>query len=74
MILYDNVCTPCVRKQEWRELRRFAVKHKLELTRVDIKKQPQYRDKALSYEIDLPFVVHGNVALSLREPLEGLLR
>lgn len=40
MILYDNVCTPCVRKQEWRWLRNFARKHKQELTRVDVKKQP----------------------------------
>jgi hypothetical protein len=73
MIVYDNVCTPCVRKQEWRDLRSFAREHKLELARVDIKKQPQHKEKALQYGIDLPFVVHGNVALSLSEPLEGLL-
>jgi len=74
MILYDNACTPCVRKQEWRNLRHFAREHKLELTRVDIRKQPQYEDDAMKYGIALPFVVHKNIALSLSEPLEGLLR
>jgi len=74
MILYDNVCTPCVRKQQWRELRRFAAKHGLPLTRIDIRKQQQHREKALAYGIDFPFIVHENVALSLNEPLEGLLK
>lgn len=42
MILYDNVCTPCVRKQEWRHLLRYARINKLDLRRVDLRKQPQY--------------------------------
>jgi hypothetical protein len=46
MILYDNVCTPCVRKNEWRELRRIARKYKVELTRFDVKKQPQHMRNA----------------------------
>lgn len=73
MILYDNVCTPCARKREWRELRRFAVKNKLTLTRIDVSRNHDKREEAAKYEIDLPFIVHGNVALKLGEPLEGLL-
>lgn len=73
MILYDNVCTPCVRKQQWRELRRFAVKNKLTIKRIDVRSSKETLDEARQYGIDLPFVVHGNVALSLSEPLERLL-
>lgn len=73
MILYDNVCTPCVRKQEWRQLRKFARDNDLPLTRIDVRKNPKHKEEAQQYEIDLPFVVNGDVALSLSEPLERLL-
>lgn len=73
MILYDNVCTPCVRRQQWRELRRFAVKHKLTVKRVDVRGNKESLEEARQYGIDLPFVVHDKVALSLSEPLERLL-
>lgn len=73
MILYDDVCTPCVRKAEWRALRRFARKHNIPMERIDVRKQPQHADKAKSYEIQYPFVVHDGIALSLTEPLERLL-
>lgn len=73
MILYDNVCTPCVRKREWRELRNFARAHKLPLARLDVSKDRQAREKAEQYGIDVPFVVNGKTALKLGEPLEKLL-
>lgn len=58
MILYDNVCTPCVRKQEWRQLRRFARQQNAELTRIDVKKQPQHLNKIWwnTEQIPLPVV------------------
>lgn len=73
MILYDNVCTPCARKQKWRELRNFAREHKLLLKRFDISKDAKARQEAEAYELDIPFIVHGKIALSLTEPLERLL-
>lgn len=73
MILYDDVCTPCVRKQPFRDLRKFAIKHKLPLRRVDISKSREIREAAEQYGIDVPFVVNGKVALKLGEPLEKLL-
>lgn len=73
MIVYDNVCTPCARKQLWRELRNFARQHRLPLQRIDVSKDHAARKKAEQYGIEVPFVVHNNVALKLGEPLERLL-
>lgn len=74
MIVYDTLCTPCKRKTRWNELRRFARENKLQLTKIDIKKQPQYADKALSYEMTLPFIVEGGTAIDFNEDLRRLLK
>lgn len=73
MILYDDACTPCVRKQEWRDLRNFVRINHLNLKRIDIRKQPEFRHEALKYAIDFPFVVHEGKAVSLSDDLRRLL-
>jgi hypothetical protein len=73
MIVYDNRCTPCARKQQWRELRNFARLHKLPLQRFDISKDINARERAAQYDVDVPFVVHDKTALKLGEPWERLL-
>lgn len=61
MILYDDVCTPCARKQEWRQLRQYARKNKHELIRFDVKKQPDHvKDMWWGNDsIPLPVLVYG---------------
>lgn len=73
MIVYDNVCTPCARKQEWRELLRFARKNKVELTRIDIRRQPKSKNDMwwATDSIPLPVVSYeangDRVAVNLSE-------
>lgn len=71
MILYDNVCTPCVRKQQWRDLRRFAIRNRLTVNRVDLSKQPEKEPHIDGVKI--PFIVHEGKVISLNGNFEELL-
>lgn len=74
MILYDDRCTPCARKQQWRDLRQFAAGNGLPLERIDLSRHRERTPEAEEYKLSVPFVVHEGKALSLNEPLEGLLK
>lgn len=73
MIIYTQQCLSCANRKLWVKIKTFATVHGLsiEVRRTIYSKN---RDEADQYGIALPFVVEDGVALSLSEPLEGLLR
>lgn len=73
MIVYTTSCLPCTHKRKWRELKQFAREHSMQIEERRVTRNPEWRAEAEQYEIDMPFIVHDKVALSLSEPLEGLL-
>lgn len=70
VILYDNVCTPCVRKPLWKQLRAKAAEKRVLITRVDISKSKEEREKAMSHNMDIPFIVEDGVAKGVQEWLD----
>ena len=59
--LYDNVCTPCQRKQLWRELKAKCAEKRVLLARKDTSKDTQARNDANTlYNMKTPFVVLEN--------------
>lgn len=67
--LYDNGCTPCLRKQMWRELKAKCAKKRVLLSRKDTSKDLKARDDANTiYNMKTPFVVLENAkAVSVME-------
>lgn len=56
--LYDNVCTPCVRKQMYRDIKKKCSLLRINLVRKDISKDPEARHNAESvYNLSVPFIV-----------------
>jgi len=59
--LYDTGCTPCVRKQLWRELKAKCAEKRVLLARKDTSKDVQARNDANTiYGMATPFVVLEN--------------
>ena len=62
--VYDNVCTPCVRKPLWKRLRAKAAEKRVLITRIDVSKSKEEREKAMSHNMALPFVVIDGEVMS----------
>lgn len=59
--LYDNGCTPCLRKQLWRELKAKCAEKRVLLSRKDTSKDVQARNDANTlYGMAAPFIVLEN--------------
>lgn len=59
--LYDNGCTPCLRKQMWRELKAKCAEKRVLLARKDTSKDVEAREQANTlYNMKMPFVVLEN--------------
>ena len=66
--LIDNVCTPCVRKQLWKQLKAKAAEKRILLQRKDIRKDPQAKQDADNlYGRAVPFVVLDGKDMSVEE-------
>lgn len=65
--LVDNVCTPCVRKPLWKQLRAKAAEKRVLINRIDVSKSKEEREKAMSYNMALPFIVENGKALTVAE-------
>ena len=65
--LYDSVCTPCVRKTLWKQLRAKAAEKRVLITRIDVSKSKEEREKAMSHNMDMPFIVEDGKALTVAE-------
>lgn len=59
--LLDNVCTPCVRKALWKQLRSKAAEKRVLLKRVDIRKEPT------TYIMAVPFIVEDDIAMTVEQ-------
>ena len=73
LVIYTRKCLACTNKPLWKNIKQFAKLHDLTIQENRVTKNESLQQKADSYEIALPFVVLGGVALSLNEPLERLL-
>ena len=71
IILYDDRCSPCVRKPLWKALRAFAADKRILIVRKDVIKDKEAQTEAESHGISVPFVVYENKATSLKEFLHG---
>lgn len=68
VVLYDNVCTPCVRKPLWKQLKAKAAEKRLLLQRKDVRKDPQAKhDADKLYGRAVPFVVLDGKDMSVEE-------
>lgn len=68
IILYDHKCTPCLRKELWKEVKRKCRKDGLILTRKDTSKDLVARDEAnTKYGLPTPFIVVDGQAMSVEE-------
>ena len=72
MIVYTKSCLPCTHAKQWRNLKAYTQENGLEIEQRRVTRNPEWKAEAEQYGIDLPFVVHNGVALSLNEPLERL--
>lgn len=63
--LLDNVCTPCVRKPLWKQLRSKAAEKRVLLKRVDIRKEPT------TYSPAVPFIVENDTAMTVEQWLNS---
>jgi hypothetical protein len=71
VVLYDSVCTPCVRKQLWKQLKAKAAEKRLLLQRKDVRKDPQAKHDADNlYGRAVPFVVLDGKDMSIEEFLQ----
>jgi len=73
MIIYTKKCLACHDKALWKTIKNFCKVHNLPLEERRVSINNEWAKEAASYEIDLPFAVHGKTALSLNEDLEGIL-
>lgn len=73
MIIYTKRCLSCTDRLLWKKIRAFAAAHGLAIEERRVGKDPAWKDEADRYGVEMPFVVHGKVALSLTEDLEKLL-
>lgn len=66
--LYDTVCSPCVRKELWKQLKAKAAEKRILLQRKDIRKDPQAKHEANNlYGRAIPFVVLDGKDMSVEE-------
>lgn len=65
--LYDDKCTPCVRKSLWKQLKTKAAEKRVLITRIDVSKSKEERERAMSYNMALPFIVENGKALTVAE-------
>lgn len=70
--LIDSVCTPCVRKALWKQLRSKAAEKRILLQRKDIRKDTQAKHDADNlYGRATPFVVLDGTDMSVEEFLNA---
>lgn len=73
MIIYSEKCLSCSNKSLWLKVRDFARANKLQIETRRTYTQ-KYREEAEIYGVDIPFVVHNGIALSLNEDFNRLLK
>ena len=71
VILYDNVCTPCVRKPLWKQLRAKAAEKRVLITRIDVSKSKEQHEANNLYGRAVPFVVLDGKDMSVEEFLNA---
>ena len=71
MIVYANGCLPCTNKPLWKQLRAKAAEKRVLITRIDVSKSKEEREKAMSHNIDMPFVVIDDEVMSAEEWLNS---
>lgn len=72
VILFDDRCSPCVRKALWKQLKTKAAEKRILLQRKDIRKDPQARyDADNLYGRAIPFVVLDGKDMSVEEFLSA---
>ena len=69
--LYDSVCTPCVRKPLWKRLRAKAAEKRVLITRIDVSKSKEEREKAMSHNMAMPFVVIDDEVVGVEDWLNS---
>ena len=67
MIVYANGCLPCTNKPLWKQLRAKAAEKRVLITRIDVSKSKEEREKAMSHNMALPFIVEDGVAKGVQE-------
>lgn len=68
MIVYANGCLPCTNKPLWKLLRARAAEKRVLITRIDVSKSKEEREKAMSHNVDMPFIVdERGVAMNVEE-------
>ena len=67
VIVYSSGCLPCTNKPLWKQLRAKAAEKRVLITRVDVSKSKEEREKAMSHNMDIPFVLENGVARSIDE-------
>ena len=74
MIVYTKRCLACSNRRMWKKLKQFVAKYDLSLQERRVGLKQEWANEARAYEIEMPFVVHNGIALSLTEDLEGLMQ
>ena len=70
--LFDDRCSPCVRKALWKQLKTKAAEKRILLQRKDIRKDPQAKHDANNlYGRATPFVVLDGKDMSVEEFLNA---
>ena len=69
--VYSSSCLPCTNKPLWKQLRARAAEKRVLITRIDVSKSKEEREKAMSHNMDMPFIVEDGVAKGLQEWLNS---
>ena len=67
VIVYSSSCLPCTNKPLWKQLRAKAAEKRVLITRIDVSKSKEEREKAMSHNMDMPFIVEDGVAKGVQE-------
>lgn len=67
MIVYANGCLPCTNKPLWKQLRAKAAEKRVLITRIDVSKSKEERERAMSHNMALPFIVEDGKVKSTEE-------
>ena len=71
MIVYSSGCLPCINKPLWKRLRAKAAEKRVLITRIDVSKSKEEREKAMSHNMALPFVVIDDEVMSAEDWLNS---
>ena len=71
MIVYSSGCLPCINKPLWKRLRAKAAEKRVLITRIDVSKSKEEREKAMSHNMDMPFVVIDDEVVGVEDWLNS---